>query len=244
MPSIQERVLSAANAHSRMMMCMGCAGLAQPALALAYAWRHEELGVNPLETLIHDSGKWAFILLLGAMTLGPLRRGLMHVARLYQCSYGKRLSDWNWLLRLRRPCGVAAFLYGLAHFCLYAWLDLGLDWHAAVADLAKPFILVGFIALLFLLPLAITSTDGWVLRLKQRWKVLHMLVYPAAGLALMHVILLSKPGMLAPYVYGIVLMPLLGYRVLQRRAHGLPPQLSADASVPERSPDITSTVRM
>lgn len=231
-----ERMLRSANTSPFRMLLLASTLMAAPALQLAHAAFHDALGVNPLDTLIRVPGTWALVFLLSALAIGPLRRLSLQLAVRCQCSYGKRMSDWNWLLRLRRPLGLAAFFYGAAHFGLYLWLDLGLDWDTGAHDLlAKPFLAAGVLALLLLLPLAVTSTDGWMRRLKRHWKSLHMLVFPAAALALMHVILLSKPGVQSPYAYGAVLITLLAYRLLQRRAPGLPPQDRADGTVPERS---------
>ena len=230
-----EALLRRANASPRAMLALVCLLMAAPALATAWRAWHGRLGVNGVEVLIQKPGTWSMILLLAALSIGPARRLLLQLAVLYRCGYGKRLPDWNWLLRLRRPVGLASSFYALAHCLSYLWLDLGWDWRAgAVEALAKPFIGTGLLALLLLLPLAITSTDGWMRRLKRNWKNLHMLVYPAAGAALIHVILLTKPGVPTPYAYGGVLMTLLAYRVLQRRAQDLPAQDRADGTVAER----------
>ena len=121
------------------------------------------------------------------------------------------------MIRLRRPLGLASFFYALAHVVLYLSLDTGFNWDELAKDVgSKPFIVAGVAAFLLLVPLAITSTDAWMRRLKRDWKRLHFLVYPTAVLAIMHFIWLTKPGIGDPYVYALVLALMLGYRIAAR----------------------------
>ncbi len=157
--------------------------------------------VNPVETLTRDSGSWALNLLLAGLAITPLRR----------------LGAPGWLLRLRRMLGLYAFFYASVHLLIYLWLDQLFDWAAIVHDIIKrPFITVGMAAFALLLPLAITSTDGWLRRLKRRWGQLHRLVYPLALLAVLHYLWLVKRDLTEPLLYAAVLALLLGLRLWWR----------------------------
>lgn len=157
--------------------------------------------VNPVETLTRDSGSWALNLLLASLTITPLRR----------------LGAPGWLLRLRRMLGLYAFFYASVHLLIYLWLDQLFDWAAIGHDIIKrPFITVGMAAFALLLPLAITSTDGWLRRLKRRWGQLHRLVYPLAILAVIHYLWLVKRDLTEPLLYAAVLAVLLGLRLWWR----------------------------
>ena len=124
------------------------------------------------------------MLLTCVLALTPLRHALVWLSRRLGTRWGRRFSDWNWLVYLRRPLGLASFVYASAHLALYATLDLDLQWHEFVLDLdGKRFVLAGLAAFALLVPLAVTSTDAWMRRLKRNWKRVHWLVYPAALLA-------------------------------------------------------------
>lgn len=154
--------------------------------------------MNPVETLLHRSGQWALRLLLLSLALTPLRQ----------------LTGMAWLIRLRRMLGVYAFFYVCLHFGVFVVFEHSLDLGEMLADVAKrPFILAGFVALLLLVPLAVTSTNGWMKRLGKRWKQLHKLVYPIAVLAVLHFLLLNKSDdYREPGIYALVLALLLALR--------------------------------
>lgn len=127
------------------------------------------LGADPGKAVVHTIGEWALVYL-----------GLVLVAR-----HIKRFG-FN-LMPYRRRLGLSLFFYGLLHVTAYLLLMLGLEWGELAEDIQKrPYILVGALALLLLLPMAVTSTKGWQKRLRQNWKKLHMLVYPVALLILVH----------------------------------------------------------
>ncbi|NRF68469.1 sulfoxide reductase heme-binding subunit YedZ [Aquincola sp. S2] len=181
-------------------------------------------GINPLERLVREPGWWALTFLLATLAITPLRHAGVRVAKWCGTRWGRRLADWNWLVRLRRWLGLASFAYALAHVAVYATLDLGLQWREFVADLrAKPFMVAGLAAFVLLIPLAVTSTDAWMRRLKRNWKRLHWLVYPAGVLAVLHFVWLSKPGVLQPYAYALALGVLLGWRVVVHWCSGKSP---------------------
>lgn len=178
-----------------------------PALQLLLGWQADTLGANPVETITHASGTWTLRLLLITLAVTPLRR----------------LTGLHWLLRLRRMLGLFAFAWGLAHFATYLWLDQFFDWAAIAADILKrPFITVGFAALVLMLPLALTSNRLAVRRLGgRRWQALHRSTYAIAILGVVHFWWLVKADVLEPAIYALVLAALLGmrawWRELERR---------------------------
>jgi sulfoxide reductase heme-binding subunit YedZ len=142
-----------------------------PLVWLAYRFSVDGLGANPIEVLLHVLGRWALAFLLLSLAVTPLRR----------------VSGWGRVIKLRRLLGLFAFFFLTLHFLVYLTLDQGLAWSYIREDIVeRPFITVGFVAFLLLLPLALTSTRGWIRRLGRRWQTLHRLVYPAAILSTVH----------------------------------------------------------
>ena len=151
-------------------------GLCLPALEFAWRWYTDELGPRPVTVATHATGDWAVIFLLLSLAMTPLRATL----------------DWMPLVHIRRRIGVAAALYAGAHLLIYV-LDQKWNLIVVVTEIAKRFYLtIGFVALLALTALAVTSTNGWQKRLKRNWKRLHWLIYPAALLAIVHFFIQSK----------------------------------------------------
>jgi sulfoxide reductase heme-binding subunit YedZ len=151
-------------------------GLCLPALELAWRWYTDELGPRPVTLATHATGDWAVIFLLMSLAMTPLRATL----------------DWMPLVHIRRRIGVAAALYACAHLFIYV-LDQKWNLTVVATEIAKRFYLtIGFVALLALVALAVTSTNGWQKRLKRNWKRLHWLIYPAALLAIVHFFIQSK----------------------------------------------------
>ncbi|GGX97078.1 sulfite oxidase heme-binding subunit YedZ [Vogesella alkaliphila] len=169
-------------------------------LPLAQLLWHALLGhaVNPIEDLTRGLGTWTLRFLLITLCVSPLRA----------------LGAPGWLLRLRRMLGLYAFFYACLHLLTYLWLDQFFDWGAIVRDIVKrPFITVGMLAFLLLLPLAITSTDGWIRRLKRNWGKLHRLVYVIAPLGVLHYLWLVKRDLQSPLIYAAILAVLLLWRL-------------------------------
>jgi sulfoxide reductase heme-binding subunit YedZ len=186
-----------------------------PGLRLARAWHDGGLGPNPLETLLHTTGRSALVLLALTLAITPLRKLASTLSRLTRRRYGKRIADWNWLVRLRRMLGLWCFTYALAHACLFLELDLDRDWLRGWVELReKPYLGAGAVALALLFPLAMTSTSGMMRRLGRHWRRLHMLTYAVAVLGLLHFWWLVKPGSAAPLPDTLALGALLGYRLL------------------------------
>ena len=172
-----------------------------PAARLVLEYRADGLGVNPIERLTHQTGRAALFILIATLAVTPIRR----------------ITRWNWIVQLRRPLGLFAFFYALLHFATYVVLDQFFAWQYIVEDIMeRPYITVGFTALLLLVPLAITSTRGWIRRLGRNWQRLHMLIYPAAALGLLHFYwkLASKSDVRDALAYGAVLVLLLSTRAL------------------------------
>ena len=170
-----------------------------PLVRLGWKALHDGLGANPIEVITHSTGDWTLILVLATLSITPLRR----ITRQY------------WLIGVRRMVGLFAFFYGVLHFLTYIWLDKFFDWHEMLKDIAKrPFITVGFSAFVLLIPLALTSTKGWIRRLGGRnWQRLHRLIYLTGILAVVHYWWLVKADVCKPEEYGFVLGILLLYRV-------------------------------
>lgn len=163
------------------------------------------IGPNPVETLLHTTGNWALRLLLVTLAVTPIRQ----------------LTGWAWLIRLRRMLGLFAFFYALLHVITYLWLDQFFAWSAIFEDIVKrPYIMVGFAAFLMLIPLAVTSTRGWIRRLGRRWKQLHRLVYLIAILGVVHFLWLVKADLREPLINAAILTALLAVRVPWRALLG------------------------
>jgi sulfoxide reductase heme-binding subunit YedZ len=174
-------------------------------LGLGVYWLFtDQLGANPIEAATRHLGWWGLALLLVSLAITPLRQ----------------LTGWNRAIRLRRMLGLVAFGYVALHLTNYAAVDHFFDWGAVWADIVKrPYITVGMAAFLLLVPLAVTSTDGWVRRLGGKgWQRLHYLVYPIAVLGVIHYFLLVKADTREPVLFAAALAPLLGYRVWRRAA--------------------------
>ena len=177
---------------------------ALPLLVLCGAAATDQLGANPVDTFIKEVGEWSLRFLWLTLLITPLRD----------------LAGLPGLLRHRRALGVTAFVYALVHFLAYAWLDQGWRLDDIVADVIKRnFILVGFVALLLMLPLALTSFNAAIRALGgRRWQMLHKLVYAVALLGLLHFYMkkAAKNDLAEVGVYAAILAVLLGWRVVRK----------------------------
>ena len=163
----------------------------------------DALGADPVAEVEHRLGLWALRLLLLTLAITPLRQ----------------LTGQPVLLRFRRMLGLYAFAYASLHFAAYLALDLRGYWTQVFEEIAKrPYITVGFAAWLLLVPLAVTSTQGWIRRLGRRWGQLHRLVYAIAILAVLHFWWIVKSDYREPLLYAAVLAVLLGWRLWKRLA--------------------------
>lgn len=160
------------------------------------------LGANPVEAIQDTLGQWGLRFLLITLAVTPLRDGF----------------NAPWLVQLRRMLGLYAFFYVLMHFLTWLVLDQGLYWQGIIEDIAKrPFITIGFAALLLLIPLAVTSTDGMMRRLGKRWKKLHRLIYVIVLLGVWHFYWQVKADIREPLIYLAIALVLLGWRLWKLR---------------------------
>lgn len=178
------------------------AAFAAALLPLAWLlWRagFGSLGVNPVETINRYLGDWALRFLLIALAVTPVRQW----------------TGWSALARLRRMMGLFAFFYVCLHLASYVGIDLFFDWAALWADVLKRnYITLGMIAVLLLVPLALTSTNAMIRRLGgARWRRLHLLVFPASILGVVHFWMMVKADIREPLAYAVVLSVLLGWRL-------------------------------
>lgn len=169
-----------------------------PLMALAWRAMGDGLGANPVEAITHHTGLWALRLLMATLALTPLRL----------------LTGWRGVLRYRRMVGLFAFFYALLHFVTYLWLDQHFAWGDIATDILKrPYITVGFGALLIMVPLAVTSTNAMVRRLgARRWLGLHRLVYVSGLLAALHFLWLVKADIREPVLYLALFVMLMALR--------------------------------
>ncbi|MDT8068009.1 MAG: protein-methionine-sulfoxide reductase heme-binding subunit MsrQ [Terriglobia bacterium] len=158
----------------------------------------DNLGANPIEKITHQTGRWTLILLLVTLSITPLRR----------------ITGIQWLIQYRRMIGLFAFFYGFLHFMTYVWLDQFFDFHSMLKDVYKrPFITAGLTGFVLMVPLASTSTKGWIRRLGKRWQLLHRLIYFSAAAGVIHFIWLVKADLREPMIYATILGGLLAIRV-------------------------------
>lgn len=159
------------------------------------------LGANPVAELIDTLGKTALNILLVTLAVSPLRR----------------LTKWNALVVFRRMLGLFSFFYLCLHFTAYAVLDLRLAWSTIFVDVTqRPYTVAGMLALLLMIPLAVTSTRGFQRRLKRNWSRIHMSTYVVGVLAVTHYVWQTRLDLLEPLIYAAILTILLGERLLRR----------------------------
>jgi len=190
------------------LVTVALAYILQPDLSTGL-WRFlvPSLPPNPLDFFTHLTGDWTIRLIVITLAVTPVRKLL-------------GVPD---LIRFRRPLGLFAFFYGCLHFLTYLWFDKLFDFHEIWKDVAKrPFITAGFTAFVLLVPLALTSTKGWIRRLGgKRWQRIHRLIYVTAIAAVVHYYWLVKSDIRLPLLYGSLVAVLLLYRLavsLMRRA--------------------------
>ena len=171
-----------------------------------------DLGANPVEAILDRFGNWGIRFVMIALAVTPLRK----------------ITGWNWLARFRRMLGLFAFFYVLMHFLTWFYLDQQMLWASMVLDIAKrPYITVGFTALLLLTAMAITSTSGMRRRLGRRWNTLHKSVYVVGVLGVVHYWWQVKSDFREPLIYAAILALLLGYRLMTSRPKRQPQATAA-----------------
>lgn len=159
------------------------------------------LGADPARELALETGRWALRFLLMSLAITPLRE----------------LTGLTGLFPLRRTLGLFSLFYAVLHFIIYMVFLLELRWSEIGSDIVeRPYITVGFTALLILVAMGVTSTRAMMRRLGRRWKQLHQLVYLASLLALLHLLWILRTDLFDAVFYGTILVMLLGYRLVTR----------------------------
>ena len=169
-----------------------------------------QLSANPVEDILDRFGNWAIRLIMITLAVTPLRQ----------------ITGWNWLTRFRRMLGLFTFFYALMHFSTWLLLDRGLavdpafQWAAILEDLTeRPFITIGFAALLLLAAMAVTSTNGMRRRMRRAWDKLHYSVYAVGVLGVWHYWWQVKKDTSDAWIYAVILAVLLGYRIWKKARH-------------------------
>jgi methionine sulfoxide reductase heme-binding subunit len=172
-----------------------------PFLWLLFRTLTGRLSANPIEDITLSTGLWALRWLLVSLAITPLRR----------------LTGWQRVIQFRRMFGLFAFFYATLHLLTYVILDQGLAFEFIFADVVKrPYITAGAIAFTLMIPLAVTSTRGWIRRLGRRWQLLHRLVYVSAAAACLHFLWKVKVAIGEPVYYAAILGLLLAFRLAWR----------------------------
>lgn len=181
-----------------------------PLTLLGWDAVHGGLGANPLEFVTHTTGMLTLVFLTISLAVTPIRK----------------IFEIPWLIKFRRMTGLFAFFYGTLHFITYIWFDKYFKFPAIIHDIGKrPFILLGMLSFLLMIPLAITSTNNMVKRLGgKRWNRLHNLVYISGIAGALHFYLLVKADIRKPVAFAIALALLLGYRLLKKIFPATTPQ--------------------
>lgn len=171
-----------------------------PIAIWVYQGLHDQLGANPVDRIQNKTGLVTIRLLMLTLAITPLRR----------------ITGWNWTIKFRRLLGLFTFFYAFIHLLVYTVADNQLNIAAIVKDVAKrPFILLGMLGFLAMVPLAITSTAGWIRRMGgKNWNRLHKLIYFTGVMGVIHFWLRVKKNHNEPAVYVCILVVLLGIRVL------------------------------
>ena len=188
-----------------------------PFARMVYLTVTEQL-VEPLEFITRGTGDWTLYFLCITLGVTPLRK----------------LSKWNWLIKLRRMLGLFAFFYAALHFTTFLWFDHFFDVQEMWKDVLKrPFITVGFTAFVLLVPLAATSTNAMVRRLGgKRWQWLHRLIYVIAPLGILHFwwMKAGKHDFIQPIIFGVIVALLLGVRLYWNRSKLVPAIKAAEGA--------------
>lgn len=184
-----------------------------PALLTAWDWRRGQLGANPIEFITRASGIMALVLLVLTLLVTPLRK----------------LCGWSWLLKLRRNLGLYAFYYGLLHLVIYVVFDRNFSLLSVPGDVwGRPFIAVGMLAFVLMIPLAVTSTNAMIKKLGgRRWAQLHRLTYLIIIGGVVHYWMIVKSDIRWPLFFGVITAALLGYRLVEALKKKIPTPASA-----------------
>ncbi len=176
-----------------------------PLLLLIRGFFTNDLTANPVEYLLRQTGYWGLVLLLLALAVTPARR----------------LFRWKKIVSLRRMLGLFSFAYIGLHFLIYLFLDRELYWDEIIPDIVKrPYITIGFSAFLAMIPLAVTSTKGWMKRLGKGWQKLHRLTYVIAVAGVVHFWWQVKADIRQPALFAVILLILFALRLKRKSPAG------------------------
>lgn len=184
-----------------------------PTLLTVWDWRRGQLGANPIEFITRASGVMALVFLVLTLLVTPLRK----------------LCGWNWLLKLRRNLGLYAFYYGLVHLVIYVVFDRNFSLLSVPGDVwSRPFIAVGMLAFVLMVPLAVTSTNAMIKKLGgRRWLQLHRLTYLTIIGGVVHYWMIVKSDIRWPLFFAVITAALLGFRVVEALKKKIPTPGSA-----------------
>jgi len=173
-----------------------------PLFRLIWLGVNDDLGANPVEFVERSTGTWTLVILLVTLSMTPIRL----------------LTGVIWQVQLRRLLGLFMFFYACLHITTYVWLDYSFVWKDIVKDIIKhPYVIVGFSAFVLTIPLAATSNNAMMRRLKSNWKILHKAVYLIAILGVLHFWWLVKKDVTEPLYYAFALAVLLGIRLYYKQ---------------------------
>ncbi|WP_236588731.1 sulfite oxidase heme-binding subunit YedZ [Amphritea japonica] len=174
------------------MLCLS------PLAALFVNLLDDNLGADPAKIIVKELGFWAITLLWLTLAVTPVRK----------------LLGWRWLMSFRRMLGLYTFFYAVLHLLAFATFLIGWRWDILLTELTKrPYIVVGALALLLLIPLTLTSTKAMQRRLGKHWKKLHSLIYPISLLVMLHFVWQIRSDFGQQFIFAIILAILLGYRL-------------------------------
>lgn len=169
-----------------------------PLARLVYGALTNNLGVNPVEFMTRNTGDWAMYFLLFTLAITPVRK----------------ITQWTWLIKFRRMLGLYVFFYACLHFLTFIWFEHFFNISDIIQDIIKrPFITIGFISLILLIPLAVTSNQAMIRRLKRNWQKLHRLIYPISLLVMLHYFMMIKADYKEALIYLLILLILLAFRL-------------------------------
>lgn len=178
-----------------------------PCGKLVVAYLTNSFGPDPVADINHTTGTWALNLLVASLAISPL----------------KKLTHWNWLMRLRRTIAMFGFFYASVHLSSYLVFDQFFDWVEIGNDVARrPYMMAGMASYILMIPLAITSTTPMMKRLGgKHWQLLHKLAYPAAAVAVLHYVWSVKQDATIPLIYAIILLLLFLARLTKPKCPSL-----------------------
>ncbi len=209
------KILNWCNRHHGLFRCAVFFLSLCPSLFLFSAYWNKQLGVNPFETLILFSGQASIIFTMITLAITPCRRWLSAGCRFGHLSYGKRLSDWNFLVRTRRMMGLFAFYYACIHLCIYLYFEMDFDWNEIYYDIkTRLFLWFGMIAWLLMLALAITSPTVIQRKMGKYWRRLHRGMYILSICALIHLWIEAKLIEPEQIIYASIIGIFLSHRLV------------------------------